>query len=103
LLIGRERTPSSITTKTDGRNTINIKELNSKNASITTFDFGERSTKYQTLVKTLQAPSPVVLPEATSISDEEREWIKRVGSDVKNAFGSMKVKDVGEIVVGFDL
>jgi hypothetical protein len=54
-------------------------------------------------VKTLQAPSPVVLPEATSISDEEREWIKSVGSDVKNAFGSMKVKDVGEIVVGFDL
>jgi hypothetical protein len=44
-----------------------------------------------------------VLPEAVSISDEEREWIKRVGTDVKNAFGSMKVRDVGEIVVGFDL
>jgi hypothetical protein len=71
--------------------------------SITTLDFGEQSTKYQALVKMLQAPSPVVLPEATSISDEEREWIERVGSDVKNAFGSMKIKDVGEIVVGFDL
>jgi hypothetical protein len=100
-LIARERTTSS--NKTEGRNTINIKELNSKNTLITTFDFGERSIKYQALVKTLQAPSPMVLPEVTSISDEEREWIKSIGSDVKNAFGSMKVKDVGEIVVGFDL
>ncbi len=77
--------------------------MNSKNASVINFDFGERSLKYQQLVKTLKAPSPVVLPEAVSITEEEREWMKRVGSDVKNAFGSMKVKDVGEIVVGFDL
>jgi len=67
------------------------------------FDFGERSLKYQQFVKTLQAPSPVVLPEAVSITDEERQWMKQVASDVKNAFGGMKVKDVGEIVVGFDL
>jgi hypothetical protein len=69
-LIGRER---NHLLKPEGRNTINIKELNLKNMSITTLDFGEQSTKYQVLVKTLQAPSPVVLPEATSISDEERE------------------------------
>ena len=54
-------------------------------------------------MKTLQAPSPIVLPEAVSITEEEREWMKRIGTDVKDAFGSMKVKDVGEIVVGFDL
>ena len=67
------------------------------------FDFGERSLKYQQFVKALQAPSPVVLPEAVSITDEERQLMKQVGTDVKNALGSMKVKDVGEIVVGFDL
>ena len=54
-------------------------------------------------MKTLQAPSPIVLPEAVSITEEEREWMKRIGTDVKDAFRSMKVKDVGEIVVGFDL
>jgi len=77
--------------------------LNSRNASVINFDFGERSLRYQQLVKTLQAPSPIVLPEAVSITEEEREWMKRIGTDVKDAFGSMKVKDVGEIVVGFDL
>ena len=37
------------------------------------------------------------------MTDEEREWMERVGKDVKTAFGSMKVKDVGEVVVGFNL
>jgi hypothetical protein len=52
----------------------------------------------------MKAPiSPVVLPEPISMTEEEREWIEMVGSDVKNAFGSMKVKDVGQVVIGFDL
>jgi hypothetical protein len=59
--------------------------------------------KYQRLVKTIKAPSPIIPPEEVSMTDDEREWMKRVGEDVKNALGSMKVKDVGQVVVGFDL
>ena len=51
----------------------------------------------------MKAPSPITQPEEVSMTDEEREWMKRVGKDVKTAFGSMKVKDVGEVVVGFNL
>jgi len=77
--------------------------LNAKSTSITTLDFGERSLKYQQLVKSVKAPSPIITPEELSITDEEREWMNRAGRDVKNALGSMKVQDVGKVVVGFDL
>lgn len=66
-------------------------------------DFGEQSLKYQQLVKTMKAPSPIIEPEEVSMTDEEREWMERIGKDVKTAFGSMKVKDVGEVVVGFNV
>ena len=66
-------------------------------------DFGERSLKYQQLVKTMKAPSPILPLEELSMTDEEREFMSKVGKDVKNALGSMKVKDVGEVVVGFNL
>ena len=89
--------------KLTSSNTINIKELNSKATSITSLDFGERSLKYQQLVKTIKAPSPIIPPDEVSMTDDEREWMKRVGEDVRNALGSMKVKDVGQVVVGFDL
>lgn len=88
---------------TNTRNTINIKELNSKTTAIATVDFGERSLRYQQLVKSLKAPSPIVQSEVTSLAEDEREWITRVGKDVKNTIGSMKVKDVGDVVVGFNL
>ena len=65
-------------------------------------DYAERSFKYQDLVKNVQAPSPIVLPEELHMTDEEREWMTRVGKDVKNALGSIKVQDVGQVVVGFD-
>ena len=97
-----ERT-STTSTQFNVRNTINIKELNFKASSITNLDFGERSIKYQQLVKTIKAPSPVSLPEEVSMTDDEREWMKRVGNDVTTAFGSMKIKNVGEVVVGFNL
>jgi hypothetical protein len=84
------------------RNTINIKELNSKATSISSIDFGERSLKYQQLVKTMNAPSPVQGLEELPITDDERELMAKIGKDVKNALGSMKVKDVGEVVVGFN-
>lgn len=77
--------------------------MNAKSTSITTLDFGERSLKYQQLVKSVKAPSPIITPEELSITDEEREWMNRAGRDVKNALGSMKVQDVGKVVVGFDL
>jgi len=77
--------------------------LNSKVTSITAVDFGERSLKYQQLVKTMKAPSPILPLEELSMTDEEREFMSKVGKDVKNALGSMKVKDVGEVVVGFNL
>jgi hypothetical protein len=66
-------------------------------------DFGERSLKYQQLVKTMKAPSPILPLEELSMTDEEREFMSKVGKDVRNALGSMKVKDVGEVVVGFNL
>jgi hypothetical protein len=66
-------------------------------------DFGERSLNYQQLVKQIKAPIPIVAPEEVSVTDEEREWMSRVGKDIKNAFGSMKVQDVGDVVVGFNL
>jgi hypothetical protein len=88
---------------TNNRNTINIKELNSKATSITNIDFGERSLRYKQLVKSVKAPSPVLAPEQVSVTDDEREWMVRVGKDVKNALGSMKVQDVGEVVMGFNL
>lgn len=59
--------------------------------------------KYQQLVKSIKAPNPVTPPEQISVADDEREWMLRVGKDVNNALGSMKVKDVGQVVVGFDL
>jgi hypothetical protein len=65
-------------------------------------DFAERSFKYQQLVKTIKAPSPFVPAEEVPITDEEREWMARVGKDVKDALGSIKVQDVGQVVVGFD-
>lgn len=77
--------------------------MNSKATSIANLDFGERSLNYQQLVKTMKAPSPIIQPEEVALTDEEREWMKRVGKDVMTAFGSMKVKDVGEVVVGFNL
>jgi hypothetical protein len=77
--------------------------LNAQSGSVTNLDFGERSLKYQQLVKTIKAPIPVTPPEQVSVADDEREWMLRVGKDVKNALGSMKVKDVGQVVVGFDL
>jgi len=77
--------------------------LNAKSTSITTLDFGERSLKYQQLIKSVKAPSPIITPEELSITDEEREWMNRAGRDIKNALGSMKVQDVGKVVVGFDL
>lgn len=66
-------------------------------------DFGERSLKYQQLVKTMKAPSPIQPLEELAMTDEERELMSKVGKDVNNALGSMKVKDVGEVVVGFNL
>jgi hypothetical protein len=51
----------------------------------------------------MKAPSPIIQPEEVSLADEEREWMKQVGKDVGTAFGSMKVKDVGAVVVGFNL
>jgi hypothetical protein len=81
-------------------NQINIKELN---AGIPEpLDYAERSFKYQQLVKTIKAPSPIVPPEEVPISDEEREWMIRMGKDVKAALGSIKVLDVGQVVVGFE-
>ena len=77
--------------------------MNSQATSITNLDFGERSLNYQQLVKTIKAPSPIIPPNEVSMTDDEREWMRRVGKDVKNALGSMKVKDVGQVVVGFDL
>ena len=77
--------------------------MNSKATSITAVDFGERSLKYQQLVKTMKAPSPIQPLEELSMTDEERELMSKVGKDIKNALGSMKVKDVGEVVVGFNL
>ena len=86
-----------------GRNTINIKDLNAKYTSLSTFDFGERSLKYQQLVKAIKAPIPVQPPEQVSMTDDEIEWMIRIGKDVKNALGSMKIQDVGQVVVGFNL
>jgi hypothetical protein len=81
-------------------NQINIKELN---AGIPEpLDYAERSFKYQQLVKTIKAPSPIVPPEEVPISDEERDWMIRMGKDVKAALGSIKVLDVGQVVVGFE-
>lgn len=81
-------------------NQINIKELN---AGIPEpLDYAERSFKYQQLVKTIKAPSPIVPPEEVPISEEEREWMIRMGKDVKAALGSIKVLDVGQVVVGFE-
>jgi hypothetical protein len=77
--------------------------LNAQSGSIDNIDFGERSLKYQQLVKTIKIPTPVTPPEQVSVADDEREWMLRIGKDVKNALGSMKVKDVGQVVVGFDL
>lgn len=85
------------------RNTINIKELNAKSISIANIDFGERSLRYQQLAKTLKPPSPASPPEEISVTNDEREWMIRVGKDVKNTLLSMKVQDVGEVVVGFNL
>jgi hypothetical protein len=84
----------------NSRHQINIKELN---AGIPEpLDFAERSFKYQQLVKTIKVPSPMVPAEEVPITDEEREWMTRVGKDVKDALGSIKVQDVGQVVVGFD-
>lgn len=77
--------------------------MNSKCTSITTLDFGERSLKYQQLVKTMAAPSPPQPIEEASITEDERQWMIRIGKDVKNALGSMKIVDVGEVVVGFNI
>jgi hypothetical protein len=85
------------------RNTINIKQLNSKSTSITNLDFGERSLRYQQLVKTMKSPSPIEQPQQVSITDEEREWMASIGKDVTDALGSMKIEDVGQVVVGFNL
>jgi hypothetical protein len=104
-----ERTPSppSHPTRnanlTDNRNTINIKELNAQTTSITTLDFGERSLRYQKLVKAMKAPSTETTPEEVPLSEEEREFMTKAARDVKSALGSMKVKDVGQVVVGFNL
>lgn len=51
----------------------------------------------------MKAPSPIQPLEELSMTDEERELMSKVGKDVRNALGSMKVKDVGEVVVGFNL
>lgn len=77
--------------------------MNSKAASIVSVDFGERSLRYQQLVKTMKPPSPVQALEELPMTDEERELMNKIGKDVKNALGSMKVKDVGDVVVGFNL
>jgi hypothetical protein len=66
-------------------------------------DFGERSLRYQQLVNTIKPPSPFRPPSPLPLTDDEREWMIRVGNDVKTAMGSMKVRDVGNIVVGFNL
>ena len=87
----------------NGSHTINIKELNALITNSNELNVADRSLKYQQLVKTIKAPSPIVPPEEISVSDEEREWMVRVGKNVKDALGSIKVKDVGQVVVGFDL
>jgi hypothetical protein len=85
---------------TNGSNQINIKELN---AGIPEpLDFAERSFKYQQLMKTIEAPSPIVPPEEVPITAEEREFMARLGKDVKDALGSIKLQDVGQVVVGFE-
>jgi hypothetical protein len=89
--------------RTNNSNTINIKELNAQTKSIIHLDFGERSLRYQNLLKGIKAPSPDSTPEEISISDEEREFVIKAARDISSALGSMKVKDVGQVVVGFDL
>jgi len=59
--------------------------------------------KYQQLVKKIKAPEPAPAPEVMSISDDEREWMVRVGRNVKHVLGSIQVQDVGQVVVGFDM
>jgi hypothetical protein len=87
-------------------NTINIKELNAQTTSIMNLDFGERSLRYQKLVKGMKAPSSSsreTTPEEVALSEDEREFMNKAARDIKSAFGSMKVKDVGQVVVGFNL
>lgn len=68
-----------------------------------TVEFGERSLRYQELVKNVKAPSPIILPEQMTVTDEERDWMVRAGKDVSNALRSMKVQPVGDVVMGFNL
>lgn len=77
--------------------------MNASSTSIANINFGEGSLKYQQLVKTLKPPSPVEPAEQVLVTNDEREWMIRAGEDIKNALGSMKVQDVGEVVVGFNL
>ena len=51
----------------------------------------------------MAAPSPPQPIEEASITEDERQWMIRIGKDVKNALGSMKIVDVGEVVVGFNI
>jgi hypothetical protein len=51
----------------------------------------------------MKAPSPSQPVEEVSVTDDERQWMIRIGKDVKNALGSMKIVDVGEVVVGFNI
>jgi hypothetical protein len=83
-------------------NSINIKDVNSKTSSIVNVDFGERSLKYQQLVRTLKPPSPIEEPEQDVMTTQEREFMVQVGGDVKNALGKVKVEDVGPLVRGFN-
>ena len=90
-------------TVTKNSNTINIKELNAQSRSIINLDFGERSLRYQKLLKGIKAPSPDSTPDEVPLSEEERDFMIKAARDVSSALGSMKVKDVGQVVVGFDL
>ena len=77
--------------------------MNSKATSIVSVDFGDRSLRYQQLVNTMKPPSPVQALEELAMTEEETELMSNVTKDVKNALCSMNVKDVGEVVVGFNL
>jgi hypothetical protein len=66
-------------------------------------DFGERSLKYQQLVRTLKPPGPIEEPVKDVLSAQEREFLGQVGRDVKDALGKAKLEDVGPLVKGFNV